>query len=226
MAHAVREAAPAPSTVPSVESLAGDRRWDPRLGSCDVGLRVIGEQVGEGRRAIAPGWDALAAHAFAARGSAAQGWLRRRSLRPSSWSSGVAEATEAAIYLTMSLRNAGSGIAVLHGCESRWLGRSHCSLSPIAPRSARSDTSRATCTSLRATSRSGKGAYRDPGEAEFSEVASRVRSRERLFVDLLYGDHRGGQRVVSRFSLQPRASAEDWYVTVSRHWNVDLPDPR
>ena len=141
-------------------------------------------------------------------------------------SSGTAEVTEAAIYLTMSVRNAGSGIAVLHG----WRAELTSQLSLLA---------HADCpdvTSFRRLTRDlyiaagdisfWQGAYRDPGEAEFREVDSRIRSRERIFIDLLYGDHRGGQRVVSRFSLQPRDSGEDWYVTVSRHWNVDLPDPR
>jgi hypothetical protein len=70
-----------------------------------------------------------------------------------------------------------------------------------------------------------QGAYRDPSEPEFSEVSGRIKGRERIFVDILYGDHEGGQRVVSRFSFLPRAD-DSWYPTVIRHWNVDQPDPR
>lgn len=44
-------------------------------------------------------------------------------------------------------------------------------------------------------------------------------------IDLLYGDHQGGQRVISRFSMQPRHDG-GWLAVVSRHWNVDRPDPR
>jgi hypothetical protein len=42
---------------------------------------------------------------------------------------------------------------------------------------------------------------------------------------VLYGDHQGGQRVVSRFSLLPVAD-DKWLATVAKHWNVDRPDPR
>jgi hypothetical protein len=62
-------------------------------------------------------------------------------------------------------------------------------------------------------------------------------------VELLYGDHEGGQRVVSRFTMLPiRNSSADsstsphvgpdgtaelsWLATASRHWNIDRPDPR
>jgi hypothetical protein len=141
-------------------------------------------------------------------------------------SSGTAEVSDDAIYLTMSVRNAASGIAVLHG----WRVELARDVSMLA---------NADCpevSSFRRLTRdlyiaSGdisfwQGAYRDPSETEFGEVLEYVRTRQRLFVDLLYGDHRGGQRVVSRFSLQPREHAEDWYLTVVRHWNVDQPDPR
>ena len=56
-------------------------------------------------------------------------------------------------------------------------------------------------------------------------------------MELLYGDHEGGQRVVSRFSVfpvgnpdqspDPEPAAEPrWLATASRHWNIDRPDPR
>jgi hypothetical protein len=141
-------------------------------------------------------------------------------------SSGTAEVAEDAIYLTMSLRNAGSGIAVLHGWR----------VEMIQPIALLAQPDRPDVGSFRRLTRDlyiaagdvsfWQGAYRDPSDPEFTDVAARVRSRERLFVDLLYGDHQGGQRVVSRFMLQPREGADDWYATVSRHWNVDLPDPR
>jgi hypothetical protein len=43
---------------------------------------------------------------------------------------------------------------------------------------------------------------------------------------LLYGDHEGGQRVISRFSVMPRDDEEYWIPSVVRHWNIDRPDPR
>ncbi len=143
-----------------------------------------------------------------------------------SGSSGTVEAAESAIYLTMSLRNAGSGIAVLHGWKVEEALQTPLLAQPDRPE----------LNSFRRLTRDlyiaagdvsfWQGAYRDPNEPGYGELVSRIRAREQLFVDLLYGDHRGGQRVISRFSLQPRESAADWYLTVVRHWNVDLPDPR
>lgn len=42
---------------------------------------------------------------------------------------------------------------------------------------------------------------------------------------LLYGDHEGGQRMISRFALAatPKGS---WLAVVGRHWNLDRPNPR
>ena len=56
-------------------------------------------------------------------------------------------------------------------------------------------------------------------------------------MELLYGDHEGGQRVISRFTMLPirgpdpgpdpeRAAELRWLATASRHWNIDRPEPR
>ena len=66
---------------------------------------------------------------------------------------------------------------------------------------------------------------RDPERAEFREVSAAVEGRERIVVDLLYGDHEGGQRVISRFSLMP-SSDGGWIAAAARHWNIDRDDPR
>jgi len=42
---------------------------------------------------------------------------------------------------------------------------------------------------------------------------------------LRYGDHEGGQRMESRFSLLP-GGEDRWFASASRHHNVDRPDPR
>jgi hypothetical protein len=50
-----------------------------------------------------------------------------------------------------------------------------------------------------------------------------------LAVELLYGDHEGGQRMITRFGLIP-ISAEDgrrrWLAVAARHWNLDRDEPR
>jgi hypothetical protein len=134
----------------------------------------------------------------------------------------TAETTDEAIYLTMSIRNVGRGIAVLHGWRVQltdYYGD--------VPRPPVESFRRLTRDLYIAAGEVGfwQGVYRDPTEPEFGEVKGRIASRERLIVDLLYGDQRGAEREISRYSLLPRAD-DGWYATVARHWNVDRPDPR
>jgi len=136
--------------------------------------------------------------------------------------SATAEATDDAIYLTMSVRNVGNGMAVLHGWRielSRDLSGMTRPDVEVFHRLTRDLYVAAGDVSF------WQGAYRDPSEPEYSEVSERIVGRERLMLDILYGDHQGGQRVVSRFSLIPRSDG-GWFATVVRHWNVDQPDPR
>ncbi len=53
-----------------------------------------------------------------------------------------------------------------------------------------------------------------------------IQGRRRVSVELLYGDHEGGQRMVSRFALTPAGDGSAWLSSVGRHWNLDRPDPR
>jgi hypothetical protein len=136
--------------------------------------------------------------------------------------SATAEATDDAIYLTMSVRNVGNGMAILHG----WRIELSTELSGMA----RPDVElfhRLTRDLYVAVGDVSfwQGAYRDPTDPEFTVVTERIVQRERLLLDILYGDHQGGQRVISRFSLIPRSDGS-WFASVARHWNVDQPDPR
>jgi hypothetical protein len=135
---------------------------------------------------------------------------------------GTAEVTDNAIYLTMSVRNVGNGIAVLHGWRvepSRELGE--------AGRPPLDGFRRLTRDLYIAAGEVAfwQGAFRDLAEPEYADVGARITGRERVVIDLLYGDHQGGQRIISRFTLLPRGDGA-WLATVARHWNVDRPDPR
>jgi hypothetical protein len=135
---------------------------------------------------------------------------------------GTAEVADNAIYLTMSLRNVGNGIAVIDGWR---IDSSH--------ELAQAD--RPVLDSFRRLTRDlyiaagdvafWQGAFRDPADPEFEAVVGRITEPERITIDLLYGDHQGSQRVISRFVLLP-GEDEKWLATVARHWNVDRPDPR
>lgn len=135
---------------------------------------------------------------------------------------GTAEVTEQAVYLTVSLRNVGHGIAVLHG----WRMVLDRDLTPLE--SPPLDSFRRLTRDLYVAAGDvafWQGALRDRGDPELAEVSARIERRERLVIDVLYGDHRGGQRMISRFSLLARDD-RGWQATVGRHWNIDRPDPR
>jgi hypothetical protein len=138
---------------------------------------------------------------------------------------GTAEVTDDVIYLTMSVRNVGSGIAVLHG----WRVAPERQLEQIAlqDRPPLEHFRRLTRDLYIASGDVGfwQGAFRDSSDPEFADVRERITAPERIIIDLLYGDHQGNQRLISRFSLLPRSDG-GWLATVARHWNVDRPDPR
>jgi hypothetical protein len=63
-----------------------------------------------------------------------------------------------------------------------------------------------------------------PSRSPRRRLAGRIEAGARFLVDRLYGDYRGGQRVLSRLSFLSRGEA-GWLAAVSRHWNVDRRDP-
>ena len=135
---------------------------------------------------------------------------------------GYAEATDQAIYLAMAVRNVGSGVAVLN----RWRlypGRMQGESDRPDPREFR----RLTRDLYIAGGDRGfwQGTFRDPSEPAFAQAADLVRRRESFSIDVLYGDTEGAQRIVTRFVLIP-GNEDAWVVSVSRHWNMDRPDPR
>jgi hypothetical protein len=70
-----------------------------------------------------------------------------------------------------------------------------------------------------------QGALRDPAEPDFAQIGGRIVDRERFSIDLLYGDHEGGQRTITRFALTP-LEGDRWLCSAGRHWNLDRSDPR
>jgi hypothetical protein len=131
------------------------------------------------------------------------------------------EVTDHVIYLTMSLRNVGSGIAVLHSWYP--LTDRDTALRPPAP-----DTFRRLTRDLYVPPGDigfWQGAIREPDDPRREPLTRAIAAREPVFIDLLYGDLEGGQRTVTLFTLTP-ADAESWLCSVARHWNLDRADPR
>ncbi len=137
---------------------------------------------------------------------------------------GVVELIDGNIYLAMSVRNAGSGIAVIQGWSATagWLY----SADPHAPPE---DFRRQTRDLYIPAGDVGfwQGAIREVDDPQYESIAAAIKAGdEGVTMDLLYTDHEGGQRTISRFSLTPR-QADDivWLVSANRHWNLDRADP-
>jgi hypothetical protein len=134
----------------------------------------------------------------------------------------VAEATADAIYLAISLQNVGSGLAVL----DRW---------DFYPDRMMGDTSVRDPSEFHRLTRDiyvpanglgfWQGAFREPSDSNFALATEAIAERRMMTIDLLYGDHEGGQRTISRFALIP-AGEDGWLASISRHWNLDRADPR
>jgi hypothetical protein len=134
----------------------------------------------------------------------------------------VVDVTDDAVYLAIPLRNAGAGIAVLHGWHPypEWQGAVQTHPDP--------DEFRRLTRDLYVPAGDvgfWQGALRDPDEAIYGQIRSVIEARQRFTVDVLYGDHEGGQRTISRFAFTPWEDGS-WLSSVGRHWNIDRPDPR
>ena len=70
-----------------------------------------------------------------------------------------------------------------------------------------------------------QGAIRDDNDHLQSELRAAIDAGNGITIDLLYGDHEGGQRTISRFGLTPREGSEHM-TSVTRHWSLDGPAAR
>jgi hypothetical protein len=130
------------------------------------------------------------------------------------------EFVEANLYLVVSLRNVGSGIAVLHG-------------GAVYPRRLPAGWDPEPETFRMLT----RDIYIPPGDVGFWQIAWRedryppppeiVQAVEEgyLIADVLYGDFEGGQRAVVRIGIA-REDDGAWHLTTVRHWQVDRLEPR
>lgn len=143
--------------------------------------------------------------------------------------------SDESIYMAIALRNGGSGLAVLHAWHAEPRGDVQGVLDD-AP-----DTEGFQRQQLDLYIPAGDtgfwlGRIRDPGTPNFERVRDALSDGTPLQVDLVYGDHEGGQRTITRFLLAawPDADAEPIDVgraegkraSVLRYWYPDGEDPR
>jgi hypothetical protein len=133
------------------------------------------------------------------------------------------------LYFAIPLRNVGAGLAVLHGWNV-YPGRP----SAQPPGDPEVDDFHRLQRDLYVPSGDvsfWQAALRDPEDEMYGQLHKVVTERTGLTVDILYGDHEGGQRTITRFFVIPREHLSDdeswlWMCSTSRHWNLDRADPR
>jgi hypothetical protein len=134
----------------------------------------------------------------------------------------VVDEENGTLYLGLSLRNAGAGIAVLQG----WY---------LWPDLMRSDVDHPSTEDFRRQVRDiyigpgdvglWQGALRDADDDAMPGLVTAHAERRPFTLDLLYTDQLGGQRTISRFAVMP-VGDDRWLGNVGLHWNLDLAGPR
>jgi hypothetical protein len=138
------------------------------------------------------------------------------------------EVHDGRLYMGCALRNGGAGVAVLHSWKADIIERIAVAEPP----------------ELDAMRRQLRDIYIPAGETGFWQGAIRNRddeylatlteaaeSGQRIVVDILYGDHEGGQRTIARFGISSAGPEDDGgevrgRCEVLRYWNIDGDDPR
>ena len=150
---------------------------------------------------------------------------------------GAADVNDDQIYLALGLRNGGNGLAVVHGWQARMrqppanpgAGRVTEAPDPETFREQQLDI-------FVPAGDSGfwQGAMRDPSMPGYHEVLEALQDDDgSIEIDLLYGDHEGGQRTIVRFVIAPWPTDDDrppvdhaMRAIAIRYWTVDGHDPR
>jgi hypothetical protein len=125
------------------------------------------------------------------------------------------------LYVVISLKNVGPGIAVLHG------GLVYPDNIPSRPDHAEPDA----MTMLR------RDLYISPGQVGYWQIAYRDDDAYRrqlqdtirggaISCEVLYGDYEGGQRVITRFGVRRPSADDEWQVVTIRHWQLDRSEVR
>ena len=134
--------------------------------------------------------------------------------------SAALELTDEVVYMAMSIRNVGTGLAVMHGWHvgvGVHTERTHPPLEKFT-------TQQLDIYVAPGDDGLWLGALRDPEAGIFQAVTDAVKAGEALVFFLLYGDFEGGERVITQFAV--RKTGERWLAQAARHFNVDRPDPR
>ena len=135
---------------------------------------------------------------------------------------GAVECAADNVYMAIALRNGGAGMAVIHGWSVATHERTGEAPKPVE------EFRRQQLDLYVPAGDTGfwQGAVRDRDDPDYESLRSAVERNQRVMVDVLYGDHEGGQRTITRFAIANWPEVEGERVQVLRHWNVDRADPR
>ena len=139
---------------------------------------------------------------------------------------GYAEVVNGNVYIAISVRNVGAGLAVLQGWDV-----SETRLGPDDQHTAARDYRRMIRDLYIPANDVGfwHAAIRDADDPYYAPMAAAIKERQSFTVEVLYSDHDGGQSSIARFVLRPRdkdGNPADWMAATGRHWNLDRPDAR
>ena len=136
---------------------------------------------------------------------------------------GAVEHIDGFVYLAISLRNVGSGIAVCQG----WVVLPEPGPAVNIPTHAPLEEFRLQSRDLYVPAGDigmWQGALRNPDDPVRAEVVNAIETGQAITVELLYSDQVGRQRTISRFSLTP--ANDTWLAGLTRHWYLDWDGPR
>jgi hypothetical protein len=123
------------------------------------------------------------------------------------------------LYVVLSLKNVGTGIAVLHG--GRLYGKQRDSRGDPSPVEELQMLQRDLYIPAGAIGY-WQIAFREDNEFR-RELVTAIDSGQ-ISAEVLYGDYEGGQRVITRYAI--RRMGQGWQVSTIRHWQLDRTDVR
>jgi hypothetical protein len=136
---------------------------------------------------------------------------------------GVVEVADGRVYMGLGQRNAGSGLAVLHS----WYAQPYEQGAQRTPPEL-DDFHRQQLDIYIPAGGDGywQGAIRDDADKQYRPLREAAESGGQIMLDLMYGDHEGGQRAIARFALVMADEEQGRVANVLRYWNLDYDDPR
>jgi hypothetical protein len=133
------------------------------------------------------------------------------------------EHIDGTVFLAISLRNVGSGIAVCQG----WAARPGEGSPSTLPQHAPLEDFRLQSRDLYVPAGDigmWQGALRNPDDQFRGDIVDAIEAGQSILIELLYSDLVGRQRTISRFSLFP--TGDSWLASLNRHWYLEWDGPR